>query len=113
MRSIDPKFQEVLCAALLVFLPAHRDHSLSAAQARARLLKAIDLPRGAMIGWPAACVDLVVRSQLTLNGEPGGIDKASIEAATDAPWPRVQTAARYGAAPHFAWQDRADIGDVA
>lgn len=107
MRRIDPAFQEVLAAALLVWLPAHRDHSLSVAQARARLLKAIDLPRGAMVGWPAACVDLVVRSQLTLEGQPGGIDKASIEAATDAQWPRIQTAARYG------WQDRVDIGDAA
>jgi hypothetical protein len=111
VRRIDPLFQEVLCAALLVFLPAHRDHSLSAAQARARLLKAIDLPRGAMIGWPAACVDLVVRSQLTLEGQAGGIDKGSIEAATDAPWPRVQVTTQAGA--RYAWQDRADIGEAA
>lgn len=99
-RRIDPKFQEVLCAALLVFLPVHRDHSLSQRQALRRLEKAIALPRGVMERWPSECCDLVIRAQLTIDQMPGGIDKASIEAATDAKWP-----------VRHAWQNRADIGD--
>lgn len=99
-RRIDPQFQELLCASLLVFLPSHRNFGLSQAKAVQRLTKAIDLPRGTLKGWPVECADLVIRAQLTIDGQPGGIDKASIQAATDAKWP-----VRYG------WQSRRDIGD--
>lgn len=103
-RRIAPEFQEVLAASLLVFLPHHRDHSLSQRQARRRLEKAIDLPRGMMEAWPAACCNLVIKAQLTIDDMPGGIDKAAIEAATDAKWP--------AATGRQAWQRRRDIGDL-
>lgn len=109
-RRIDPRFQELLAAALLFWLPAHRDHGLSERQAQRRLETATALPHQATRHWPAACRDLLTRARTSVaegRDAPGGIDKASIQAAADARW----TPAAMVQAPHYAWQDRADIGD--
>lgn len=104
-RRVDPAFQELLTASLLFFLPAHKDGRLSDAQARARLAKALDLPRGQFVAWPIGAVQLAVRAQMALDGDRRLLDRDVLAEAHDAKWPRFVPGARY------AWQDRRDIGD--
>ncbi|MFZ4687871.1 MAG: hypothetical protein ACOYLS_01405 [Polymorphobacter sp.] len=101
-RRIDPAFQELLASVLLFWLPAHRDHGLSIKAARNRLEAALDAAAPVQSLWPSPCATLALAAQNSLDGQPGGIDKAAIEAATDARW---HAAARY------AWQDRRDLCD--
>lgn len=101
-RRVDPAARELWTAALLFFLPCHKQGRLSFAQARDRLTKAVDIERGGIVHWPAEVADLLVRAQLSLDGQPGGITRDSINAAIDAKWD----------APHYAWQARRDIGDA-
>lgn len=102
-------FDELVTASLWALYP---DYALAKghdpARVRRDLIRALDLPRGAMASWPPACAALVVRAQLTVDGQPGGIDKAVIEKAIAARW----TARRRASPPvRYDWQNRIDCGD--
>lgn len=87
-RRVPAPALAVIVAARLWLVPQYRAGGRAVARAEARLRQAIDLPRGVLVGWPAAVCDLVIRAQLAVDGDGRALCAGAIDAAEMARWPR-------------------------
>lgn len=105
-RSPD-SFTELLGASLKAML-CHAPSSATRqdiGEARERLEAAVAaIADRDTVAWPAPARELLELARRELGGEPA-IQRGPFMAACEAAWPRLDEFA------HFAWQDRADVGD--